>query len=55
LFTPNGWAFQGFAELSVGGGTAADVVLHVAVLLAWAAVCGAVAAVLLPRRIGAGR
>jgi ABC-2 type transport system permease protein len=55
LFTPNGWAVQGFAELSVGGGTAADVVLHVAVLLAWAAVCGAVAAVLLPRRIGAGR
>ncbi len=53
LFTPNGWALQGFAELSVGGGKAPDVIPHVAVLLAWAAVCGAVAAVLLPRRIGA--
>ena len=55
LFTPNGWALQGFAELSVGGGTAPDVIPHVAVLLAWAGVCGAVAAVLLPRRIGARR
>ncbi|MGH9228083.1 MAG: ABC transporter permease [Acidimicrobiales bacterium] len=55
LFTPNGWAVQGFAELSVGGGTAADVVPHMAVLLGWAALCGAVAAVLLPRRIGARR
>jgi ABC-2 type transport system permease protein len=53
LFTPNGWAVQGFAELSVGGGMAADVIPHVLVLLAWAAVSGAVAAVLLPRRIGA--
>ncbi|MGH9248799.1 MAG: ABC transporter permease [Acidimicrobiales bacterium] len=53
LFTPNGWAVQGFAELSVGGGTATDVVPHVAVLLAWAAVSAAVAAVLLPRRFGA--
>jgi ABC-2 type transport system permease protein len=52
LFTPNGWALQGFAELSVGGGTAPDVITHVAVLLAWAAVCGAVAAVVLPRRVG---
>jgi ABC-2 type transport system permease protein len=52
LFTPNGWALQGFAELSVGGGTASDVITHVAVLLAWAAVCGAVAAVVLPRRFG---
>jgi ABC-2 type transport system permease protein len=55
LFTPNGWALRGFAELSVGGGTAPDVIPHVAVLLAWAGVCGAVAAVLLPRRIGARR
>jgi hypothetical protein len=29
------------------------VIPHVAVLLAWAAVCGAVAAVVLPRRMGA--
>jgi ABC-2 type transport system permease protein len=55
LFTPNGWAVQGFAELSVGGGSAADVIPHVAVLLAWAVAAGAVAAVLLPRRIGARR
>jgi ABC-2 type transport system permease protein len=53
LFTPNGWAVQGFAELSVGGGTAPDVIPHVVVLLAWAAACGAVAAVVLPRRMGA--
>jgi ABC-2 type transport system permease protein len=53
LFTPNGWALQGFAELSVGGSAAADVIPHVAVLLAWAAACGIVAAVVLPRRIGA--
>jgi ABC-2 type transport system permease protein len=53
LLTPNGWALQGFAQLSVGGGTAPDVIPHVAVLLAWAAVCGAVAAVVLPRRMGA--
>ena len=55
LATPNGWAIQGFAELSVGGGTTADVLPHVLVLLAWAAVAGAIAAVLLPRRIGARR
>jgi ABC-2 type transport system permease protein len=52
LFTPNGWALQGFAELSVGGGTAPDAIPYVVVLLAWAAVCGAVAAVVLPRRVG---
>ncbi|MFP3902153.1 MAG: ABC transporter permease [Acidimicrobiia bacterium] len=54
LLTPNGWALQGFAELSVGGGSAADVVPHAAVLLGWALVAGIVAAVLLPRRLGAG-
>jgi ABC-2 type transport system permease protein len=53
LFTPNGWALQGFAELSVGGGATPDVIPHVAVLLAWAAAAGTVAAVVLPRRMGA--
>ncbi|MGH9112762.1 MAG: ABC transporter permease [Acidimicrobiales bacterium] len=53
LFTPNGWAMQAFAELSVGGGSAGDVLPHVAVLLAWAVVTAGVAALLLPRRIGA--
>ncbi|HYZ97928.1 MAG TPA: ABC transporter permease [Acidimicrobiales bacterium] len=55
LATPNGWAVQGFAELSVGGGAAADVIPHVAALLGFAAASAAVAAVLLPRRLGARR
>jgi ABC-2 type transport system permease protein len=53
LATPNGWALQGFAELSVGGGTVADVLPHAAVLLAWALVTGVAAAILLPRRLAA--
>lgn len=53
LFTPNGWALQGFAELSVGGGSLADVALHVGVLCAWALGMGTIAAVLLPARMGA--
>jgi ABC-2 type transport system permease protein len=53
LVSPNGWALQGFAELSAGGGTVADVLPHAAVLLAWGVVTGAVAAVLLPRRLEA--
>jgi linearmycin/streptolysin S transport system permease protein len=53
LVSPNGWALQGFAELSAGGGTVADVLPHVAVLVAWGLVTGAVAAVLLPRRLEA--
>jgi ABC-2 type transport system permease protein len=54
LLTPNGWALQGFAELSVGGGSVVDVLPHVVVLLGFALVTGAVAAMLLPRRLGAG-
>jgi ABC-2 type transport system permease protein len=52
LFTPNGWALRGFAELSAGQGHAGDVLVHVVVLLAWGLVAGAIAAVLLPRRLG---
>ena len=53
LVSPNGWALQGFAELSAGGGTVVDVLPHAAVLVAWGVVAGAVAAVLLPRRLEA--
>jgi ABC-2 type transport system permease protein len=53
LISPNGWALQGFAELSAGGGTVADVLPHAAVLVAWGLVTGAIAAVLLPRRLEA--
>lgn len=55
LVSPNGWALQGFAELSAGGGSAADVLPHAAVLLAWGVVTGAIAAVLLPRRLESAR
>jgi ABC-2 type transport system permease protein len=55
LVSPNGWALQGFAELSAGGGTVADVLPHAAVLVAWALVTGGIAAVLLPRRLEAAR
>jgi ABC-2 type transport system permease protein len=51
LFTPNGWALRGFAELSAGQGHVGDIVLHLVVLLAWGLVAGAIAAVLLPRRL----
>lgn len=53
LLSPNGWALQGFAELSAGGGTVADVLPHAGVLLAWALGTGLVAARLLPRRLEA--
>jgi ABC-2 type transport system permease protein len=55
LLTPNGWAMDAFTELSAGSATAADVLLHAAVLTAMAAAIGGAAAVLLPRRIGARR
>jgi ABC-2 type transport system permease protein len=55
LLTPNGWALQGFAELSVGGGAVVDVVPHALVLVAWALATGGLAALLLSRRIGAGQ
>ena len=51
LFTPTGWALRGFAELSAGQGTVADVALPVLVLLGWALASGVVAARLLPRRL----
>lgn len=54
LLTPNGWALQGFAELSVGGGSPVDVVPHVVVLVGWAVGAGALGAVLLRRRLGSG-
>ena len=54
LLTPTGWALQGFAELSAGGGGVADVGPHVLVLLAWGLASGLVAAWLLPRRLGGG-
>lgn len=54
LLTPTGWALQGFADLSAGGGDVADVVPHVAALLAFGLVPGLAAAWLLPRRLGAG-
>lgn len=51
LFTPNGWAQRGFANLSAGGGDLGDVLPEVGVLLAWAVVTLALAGVLLPRRL----
>jgi ABC-2 type transport system permease protein len=53
LLTPTGWALRGFAELSAGAGGVADIVPHLAVLLAWGLLSGVAAAVLLPRRLGA--
>ena len=51
LFTPNGWAQRGLAELSAGNGNLSDVLPEAGVLLVWAAVALAVAAVFLPRRL----
>jgi ABC-2 type transport system permease protein len=51
LGTPNGWALRGFAELSAGQGTVGDILPYAGVLLLWALVAGALAAVLLPRRL----
>ena len=53
LFTPNGWAQRGFANLSAGGGDLGDVLPEVGVLLAWAAVTLVLAGILLPRRLAA--
>lgn len=53
LLTPNGWALRGFAELSAGQGHPADIVVHLLVLVAWGLVAGAIAAVVLPRRLAA--
>lgn len=53
LLTPTGWAQRGFADLAAGNGTVADVVPAAAVLVAWGLVAGAVAARLLPSRLGA--
>lgn len=53
LLTPTGWALRGFADLSAGGATAADVVPNLVALLVWAVAAGVVAAWLLPRRLGA--
>ena len=53
LLTPTGWAQRGFAELAAGNGTVVDVVPAAAVLVAWGLVAGAVAARLLPSRLGA--
>lgn len=53
LLTPTGWALRGFAELSAGGGSVADVLPHAAALLGWATAAGVAAARLLPRRLGA--
>jgi ABC-2 type transport system permease protein len=55
LLSPNGWALQGFAELSAGGGSAGDVVPHALVLLGFGVVTSAIAAVLLPRRLESAR
>ncbi len=52
LLTPNGWALRGFAELSAGDGTVADVLPHIGVLLLWGAVAGGIGRWLLPRRLG---
>jgi ABC-2 type transport system permease protein len=53
LFTPNGWALRGFAEVSAGDGHLGDILLNLGVLLAWGVVAGAIGRVLLPRRLGA--
>ena len=51
LATPNGWALRGFTQLSAGQGGAGDVLLHLGVLLAIAAVTGGIGLGLLSRRI----
>lgn len=52
LFTPNGWALRGFAQLSAGDGTLTDVLPHIGVLLLWGLVAGAIGRALLPARLG---
>ncbi len=51
--TPHAWANDAFAELTRRGGGLGDVLLEVAVLLAYAAVVGALAARVLRRRLAA--
>ena len=51
--TPLGQALRAFALLSAGDATPVDVLPWIAVLLAWAVASGAVAARLLPVRVGA--
>jgi ABC-2 type transport system permease protein len=53
LFTPNGWALRGFAEVSAGDGHVGDILLNLAVLLAWGVVAGLIGRALLPKRLGA--
>jgi ABC-2 type transport system permease protein len=53
LFTPNGWALRGFAEVSAGEGHLGDVLPHLGVLLAWGLVAGLIGRALLPKRLGA--
>lgn len=50
LFTPNGWALRGLTDLSTGIGGLSAVVLPVLVMVGFAAVCAALAA-LLARRL----
>jgi ABC-2 type transport system permease protein len=51
LFTPNGWAQRGFADLSAGDAGLGDVLPEVGMLLVFAVVGLALAARLLPRRL----
>ena len=53
LLTPNGWAQRGFAELAAGNGDVVAILPAAAALVAWGVVAGAVAARLLPARLGA--
>jgi ABC-2 type transport system permease protein len=53
LFTPNGWALEGFTTLTLDGGSIADIVRPVAVLLTMALVVGTFAVVRLRRTLAA--
>lgn len=53
LLTPTGLALRGFAELSAGEGTVVDALPYALALAGIGLVAGAIAARLLPRRLGA--
>ncbi|HET8641829.1 MAG TPA: ABC transporter permease [Pseudonocardiaceae bacterium] len=51
LLTPNGWALRGFTDLATGGSGLAIVAVPVLAMLAFAAVCGVLAALLARRTL----
>jgi ABC-2 type transport system permease protein len=53
LFTPNGWALRGFAQVSAGNGHLGDVLPNLGVLVLWGIGGGLIGRTLLPKRLGA--